>query len=198
MNKNEIIRVFFLPVYKPVKGITLLIRNKKKLAYSVLVFLFLGVIYTISVQLAYIKGIRPSVTPFINIPVENYYYWQRFWQVPLFFVTSIVFTGIVRLFAYTRNGKGNFVDLFCIVSAAQTFPMFITMWVPETIGFIFFSGSYMPVIVDILRQIIGIIWPLAIIIKGITISEEINLFYSLLFTIIASIPMTVLMVVFIR
>jgi len=199
MNINELLRFFLLPIFQPIKGIQLLLENKRKITYSVLIFLFLGIIYTISVQLAYMKGLGANVEPFIKIPANEYYFWQRFYQIPFFFITSIIFAGTVRLLSIAFSGKGRYEDHFCIFAIAQTFPMFITMWVPETIYFVFFSkATVMPVWFDISRQIIGILWPLIIMILGISIIEKIKWYHSLLVTLIASVPTVLLMVIFIR
>ncbi len=49
MNLKELFRFLFLPIYKPFDGINELVANKRKLSYSILIFLFLGIIYTFSV-----------------------------------------------------------------------------------------------------------------------------------------------------
>ena len=199
MRFRDLSKFFVLPAYKPVEGISRLLNNKYKIAYAILIFFFLGILYTVSVQLAYSRGLGALVQPFINIPAQDYYFWQRFYQVPFFFLTSIVFAGTARLISIPFKGKGNFEDIFCILSISLTLPMLITMWVPETIYFIFFPGQGIkPVIVDILRQVAGIVWPLAICVIGITIIEKVRWYYSIIITLIASIPMAALMVIFIR
>jgi|UPI00036D4594 hypothetical protein len=199
MNINELLRFFLLPIYQPIQSIQLLLENKRKITYSVLIFLFLGIIYTISVQLAYMKGLGANVEPFIKIPANEYYFWQRFYQIPFFFITSIIFAGTVRLLSIVFSGKGNFEDHFCIFAIAQTLPMFITMWIPETIYIVFFSkATVMPIGFDVSRQVIGILWPLIIMIIGISFIENIKWYHSLIVTLIASVPTVLLMVIFIR
>lgn len=192
-------RFFLLPVYQPIRAIYLLLENERRLRYAVLIFLFLGILYTISVQLAYMKGLGAHVEPFVKIPADKYYYWQRFYQIPLFFITSILFAGTARLVSIVFSGNGNYEDHFCIFNVAQTFPMFVTMWVSETVYFVFFGkATVMPEWFDVSRQIIGIIWPLIIMIIGIAIIEKIKWYHSIIVTLIASIPTVLLMVVFIR
>jgi hypothetical protein len=199
MNINELLRFFLLPIYQPIKGIHLLLEKKEKVTYSVCIFLFLGIIYTISVQLAYMKGLGANIEPFIKIPANEYYFWQRFYQIPFFFITSIIFAGSVRLLSIMFSGKGNYEDHFCIFALAQTLPMCITMWFPETIYFVFFNkATVMPSWFDISRQIIGILWPLIIMVLGISVIEKIRWYHSFIVTIIASIPTVLLMVIFIR
>ena len=195
----KITRYFFLPIYRPEEGILSLSSEKNKVLYAVLIFLFLGIIYTISVQIAYTKGLGASVNPFIKIPAEDYYYWQRFYQIPFFFTTSIVFAGIVRLLSVPLKGEGSFEDHFCLFAVAQTFPMFITMWIPETIYFVFHEQtSVVPLWVDIVRQIIGILWALIIMVAGVSIIEKMKWYVSMFIVLLSAIPVIGLMVIFIR
>jgi len=199
MDFKFLIRLFILPVYKPVQGIYYLISNPKKLYYAIIIFLFLGIIYTISVQLAYSRGLGAAVDPFLKIPAEDYYYYQRYWQIIFFFITTILFAGIVRLLSEIVHGRGNFIDLFCLFCITQTFPMFVMLWIPETVLFVFFPGEVIkPAWLDAIRQIIGIAWPMVITVIGISKIETINLAFSVVFTVIAAIPVTTLMIIFIR
>jgi len=77
--------------------------------------------------------------------------------------------------------------------------MFVTMWLPETISFIFFPGQRVyPAWVDAARQVLGMIWPMAIMVMGIPAAEKIKWYAGLAITAAAGIPMTVLMVIFVR
>jgi hypothetical protein len=199
MEVESFFRFFLLPVSKPKRRIAELISHPRGLLMAVMIFLFLGIIYTISVQLAWMQGVGAAVEPFLKIPAHEYYYWQRFWQIPFFFITSILFAGVVRLLCAAVNGQGRFEQMFAIFCIAQTLPMFLTMWLPETIGFIFFPGeAIMPVWIDVIRQVAGIVWPVVITIIGIQMVEKIPGVYATLFTILAAIPMIALMVIFIR
>ena len=195
----RILKYFILPIYRPRNAIHVLISDENKIAYSSLVFLFLGVIYTFSVQLAYTKGLGANVEPFLKIPASEYYYWQRFYQIPFFFITSILTAGVFRLLSNLFHGKGDFEDHYCLYCVAQTFPMFLTMWIPETIYFLFFNqATIMPVWFDVSRQVLGIIWPLAIMALGISMIERIKWHSAVLISILGAIPAVSLMIVFIR
>jgi len=165
---------FLIPAYRPADGLDRLLEDRSYLLYGTIVLLFLGIIYTVSVQLAVSRDIVPAVEPFLRIPPDRYYEIQRFWQIPFFFVTTIVFAGIVRLLSEIAGGRGRFEQLFTVLCIAQTLPMFLTMWLPETIGFLFFPGkTILPLWTDVLRQLAGIIWPLTITVLGIVRSERI-------------------------
>lgn len=199
MNVSEVARFFLLPVYRPVRGLRELLDSDRRLAVSLIVFLFLGVIYTVSVQLAYSRGLGAAVEPFLRIEAAEYYRWQRFYQIPFFFLTSIVFAGTARLLAASVNGEGRFEDAFAVFCVAQTFPMLLTMWLPETAIFIFSPCTDpWPMWLHAARQIVGIAWPVALTVIGVAMSERIRAYHALWITVLAAIPAVGLMVVFIR
>jgi hypothetical protein len=204
---NTLVHYFLLPIYHPGKYLRKLINDHYKVAYGLIIFLFLGFIYNLSVFLAYQRGFGAQVEPFVKIPAENYYFWQQFFQIPLFLVTAILFAGTARLLSIAFNGQGTYEDIFAICCVALTLPMFLTLWLPETTYFLFFQGSYLgsegsappwPAWVDIVRQLASILWPLGIIVFGIVLSEKLKWFPSIVITLVAAIPMTALMVIFIR
>lgn len=197
--KESLLRFFLLPAYRPVRGIYSLITHPHKVAYSLVIFLVLGILYTLSVHLAYSKGLGAVTVPFLKIPAGEYYFWQRFWQIPFFFLTTILYAGTVRLLAVSVHGTGNFIDLFCLFCVSQTLPMFLTLWLPETILFMFYPGHVInPAWLDVTRQICGTLWPVILTIIGIGIIENIKWYFSILFALIASIPVAGLMVIFVR
>lgn len=199
---NQLLRFFVLPVHRPVRGLRDLIQSKQRVGYGSIVFLVLGILYTVSVQLAYSRGIGAAVQPFVDIPAEDYYAFQRFWQIPFFFLTSIVFAGTARLLASAVSGTGSFEAIFAVFCVAQTLPMFITMWLPETFLFLFSPGvDLWPVWVDVVRQVVGIVWPLVLTVLGIVLSEDLRgrrSLHAIWITLVAAIPAVGLMVVFVR
>lgn len=85
--------------------------------------------------------------------------------------------------------------------------MFLTMWLPETVLFLLsnyaqeiqsFQNNPMISLIHTARQIVGIVWPLVIIVIGITISEKIKWLPAILVTVVAMLPTAALMVIFIR
>ncbi len=196
---NPFLRYLLAPVYKPVQTLFALLEDMHKIRRATLIFLLLGVLYTLSVQLAYARGYGASVQPFLTIPAADYYAWQRFFQIPLFFVTTILFAGVVRLLSSAAGGRGSFESLYAVLCVTQTLPMLLTMWIPETVNFIFFPlQKIYPDWLDIARQVVGIAWPLVLAAVGVRIIEKIKWRWCVLFTVIASFHMIGLMLVFIR
>jgi len=206
MTVRQWLRYFLAPVVRPRRMVERLFLDPHKVGYAVLVYLFLGVIYTASVQAAYMRGFGAQVTPFLAIPAESYYFWQRFYQIPFFLLTNVLFAGTARLLALGFKGSGSFENAFALSAVAMTLPMFLTMWLPETVMFFTLSPDFAPQgswggawsLFNILRQVTGVVWPLVIIVAGLRRSEGIGLLQAVVATILAFIPTGALMVVFIR
>jgi hypothetical protein len=198
MNMKSWLRYLLIPAYKPSSGIQELVGEKRKLAYGLSIYLFLGILYEVAVYVAYSKGVAPAVAPFLVIPVKDYYLWQLFYQVPFFLLINILFAGIARLLSLAFGGRGSFEDLLCVVCAANTFPMFVTMWLPEMLGFLFFPGRYLFPAIDTVRQILGILWPIVIAGIGVARVEKIGTPKGVIISFLTFIPLAMLMVVFIR
>jgi hypothetical protein len=196
---RDLLSFFLLPLVRPRATLARLLAHPHRLGLSLLVFLFLGVIYTASVQLAYSRGLGAQVEPFLKIPAADYYAYQRFFQLPFFLLTSVLFAGVARLVAVPLGGQGRFEDLLCVAWVAQTLPMFLTMWLPETILFGCFPGTPIrPVWLDVARQVAGIGWPVAIMVVGIAQAERFPWPRALLAVLAGAVPMTALMVIFVR
>ena len=80
-----------------------------------------------------VRDFGAQVAPFLRIAAERYYFWQCFFQIPLFLLTNVVFAGTARLLAAACGGRGSYEDIFALCCTAMTLPMFLTMWLPETL-----------------------------------------------------------------
>lgn len=199
MYRRDLLAFFLLPLVRPRATLARLLAHPRRLGLSLVVFLFLGAIYTVSVQLAYARGLGAQVEPFIKVPAADYYAYQRFWQLPFFLLTSVLFAGVARLAAVPLGGQGRFEDLLCVAWVAQTLPMFLTMWLPETYLFVFHPGTPIrPVWLDVTRQVAGIVWPVGIMVVGIAQAERVSWPRSLVMVLAGALPMTAMMVLFVR
>lgn len=207
MKLSKLLSYLLLPIHKPNEKLQLLIHDQRKVVYGFISLLLIGILYTITVYIGYRNGFGAVVTPFLAIPAEDYYFWEPFFALPVFILIAIVFAGLCRLVALIFNGNGSFENIFSIYCLSITLPMFLTMWLPESTLIIFFASQratelggfrIFPIWIDALRQIIGIVWPLIITILGIKLSERMNWGKSILVAIIAFIPTSLLMIIFIR
>ena len=174
---------------------------------SAVLLLIMGVLYTFTVFVGWRNGFGAVTTPFLNLPAEDYYLYETFFCLPVFFLIAVVFGGVSRLLAMAVGGRGNFESNFTVYVTCSVLPMFLTMWLPETVLMVFFPAARaenlggfpgLPVWLDAVRQIAGIVWPLAVAVVGIRISEKIGVFRSLFVTLATFLVCAGLMIVFIR
>jgi hypothetical protein len=203
----RLIEYFLLPLIKPVERMRRLVEDDRKVAYGFIIYVILGLLYTVTVTIGYLNGFGAVTKPLINIPEEKYYLYQAFFQVPFFIVAAVVFAGVARLASTALKGRGSFESLFAIGAVGMTLPMFVTLWIPETMLLVFFPDkrltplggfAVIPVWLDNLRMAAGAVWMLVIIIRGIMICERISLWKAIVISVCGGIPMGMLMAIFIR
>ena len=204
MKLSDLLRYFFIPVYKPKLTTRAMLLDKSKVAYSIIVIFFLRTIYTITAIVGHTKGYSAYEEPLLDyLPAIT---GKHFVKSPLFLLIAVIFAGICRLMSLAFRGKGNFEDAFAICCIALTLPTFIMMWLPESLFIFFFSDkrvtisggfTLLPLWLDYLRQGIGIAWPLIIITMGMSMAEEIKWYWALMATVVAAIPFTALLMAFV-
>jgi hypothetical protein len=130
--------------------------------------LFIGGLYTITVIGAAAHSFPISVEPWIPLPPERYYFWEIFFALPVMFFVTVIIAGGYYSLAGGMNGRGRFDMVFAVTALALNAPMFIFMWVPETI--VLLSGSLtladvlFPPVVNEIRQLIPPVWTLLLLI----------------------------------
>jgi len=197
----------FSPIYKPALSIEMFLCDPRRVTYAVLGLLLLGVLYTITVAVGFQRGFGAVVPPLLTIPAADYYFWQTFFCLPLLFTVAILFAGSARLLASLFRGRGHFEDTFAIVGVALVFPIFLTMWLPESALIIALPSAraeplggfaFLPSWADALRQIVGIAWPLGFVALGLKRTEDLGLGQALAVSLLAFLPAAALIAVFIR
>ena len=63
MKSTDLLRYLFLPIYRPVRHTRTLFQERHMLGYSLIIYLFLGIIYTGTVQIAYMRGFGTVAWP---------------------------------------------------------------------------------------------------------------------------------------
>lgn len=200
---RNLLSYFTIPVFRTRTKFEDLFQDRKMLGLSGLILFVIGVMYTVTVYVAYRKGFIAVVEPFVNISAENYYYYETFFTVPVFFGIGILFAGTVRLSANIFGGTGTFEKNFAVLCVSMVFPIFLLMWIPESLSIFILKtqpahGLPIPVWLDILRQSVTMLWFFGISVVGIKISENISWWKSILINFIAFIPTGLMIILFIR
>lgn len=198
---------FVLPLVRPAKRMDELFNDERRVKFAALNLLIIGLLYTFTIYMGYRNGFGAVVKPFIAIPAEDYYLYELFFALPLFFLVVVLFAGCAQLLSRVFGGKGTFEDAFVANAMPYVLPMLLTMWLPETYVMVFVPQlraselggfGFMPVWMDAARQIIGIIWPVAITAIGIKKSQRFAWWKAIPVTVLAFIPAGTMILLFIR
>jgi len=124
-------------VINPRRTFNLLLTDPKLLTYGISAVLLIGVLYTLTIIGLAVVGADISAPAWIAIPAEDYYFWEIFFAMPVYFLAWILATGLAHLMSKAFKGRGTFEGTLAVLGFALTIPSFVT-WIPETIGTILF------------------------------------------------------------
>jgi hypothetical protein len=207
MNLKNFLAYLFIPLYRPNRNLTRLIADRHRVGYAVLALLLIGVLYTIIVYIGSTRGFGAVTPSVLNIAPEDYYRWETFFGLPVYFIIAIVFAGTARLIAHGLRGTGSYESLFAIYGVTSVLPMVILLWIPEAILMVLLpdqrtqplgGATFLPLWLDAARQILSFVWPLIITWLGIKSAEQLGGWRSAIVTVGAFIPTAILILVFIR
>ena len=200
---KKVVYYVCIPIAQPAKRALELKQDVQRVRVASLILLCTGIMYTFTVFMLYIKGFPTAVEPFLSISAKNYYFYEMFFTLPLFFLLVILYAGTARLVAALLGGVGCFIDVYSFYGIVIVLPLILTMWVPETILALTAEApketiSLIPAWIDIPRQVIGVFWPIAITVIGIKVIENVSWKKSIIISLIAFIPYATMMILFIR
>lgn len=194
-------------VYRPSATLETLAADPAAAGYGILALTALGLMYAVTTYVGYRRGFGAVTAPWLGIEPERYYLYETFFGTPVFLCVAIVFAGVAHLVATLFGGSGSFEQLVGVYCVASVAPMILTLWIPETALIVLFPNSRdkplggfgkMPVWVDILRQVASILWPLVLVIIGVSLSEGVSTRAATVSALAGTVPSVALMLVFIR
>jgi hypothetical protein len=174
-----------------------LLLDPRRLRHGVVAWAIIGVIYGAVAFIGGLNGFGPMVEPLLRVPAESYYLWMGALTPAIYLLHFLVLAGLAHLLARGVRGTGSFDDTFSVVSLTFFLPVFVTMWVFEAPALVFLSGPdvaeaghlpYLPLWLDAGRQLVGVLWILAILIVALARVQRISLARSLAVTLAATIP----------
>jgi hypothetical protein len=177
------------------------------LRYGVGGCLVMGVLYTITVLVGYLHGFGAVWEPWLPIPAEEYYLWETFFIIPVYFLVFATAAGVMQLLARGLGGAGSFEDTFAVVALGSIVPTVVLMWLPETFLLVFFPGlraeqlggfSFLPPWADALRQLVVPVWTVAVYTSTLMRTQSLSAFRSLGVVLVGMVPSVLLTLVFVR
>jgi hypothetical protein len=106
-------------IIRPRRTFDALILDSRRLRFGLLAVLINAVLYTLVYVFLSIGGGAPSsFTPWLAIPAEDYYGYNRFFLAPSMFAGWILAAGVAQLLSRPFAGKGSFEDNLSVLGFA--------------------------------------------------------------------------------
>jgi hypothetical protein len=118
-------------VIRPKRTFDRLVDDPRKVSLGFKAMLLVGFLYTATVAALAAAGALPAAPPFLRLAEENYYFYQIFFAMPVFFLGWIMAAGAVRLMARRGRESGTYEGALAALGFAFSVPFFIT-WAAET------------------------------------------------------------------
>ena len=112
-----------------------LLAEAKPIAYGSFSILLVGVLYTITTWIGYINGFGAYTLPFLPVSPDDYYFYQTFFTIMVFWLCALVFAAVVQFFSVFMGGMGTFENVLAIAGFSLYMTIIPFMWFPETIMF---------------------------------------------------------------
>jgi hypothetical protein len=120
----KLINIYFKTFTNPRLAFEQLLNNGNYLNYSFQLILIPIVGYTLMYIFLTIGEGAPSVfTPWLNIPKEQYYYWDQFLLAPSMLLAWISSASIIYILSRFANGHGTFEQTLCLIALSISVSM---------------------------------------------------------------------------
>jgi hypothetical protein len=207
MNIAETLRYVARIAVRPSHTTEELVNDPHRLRHGITSWLIISFIYGLVAFIGGLNGLGTVVEPWLPIPARQYYLWMGPLSPLIYIVNFLILAGIIQLLSKLVNGQGSFEDTFAVVSLTFFLPVFLTMWVFETPLLVFFpewrrtelgGPGYIPECLDTGRQIVGVLWILAILVTAVSRVQRIALWKSAIVVALAAVPAWAVMLTYLR
>jgi len=192
--------VFVKSLYKPLNTFSLLLNSKESIKFGWIFTIGFAILYTITAVILTIKDFIPIAEPSIPIPLQEYYFWQCFFAIPIGIIgvalNYCITIGFLRLFSIKLGSQ----KLWGPISIASVLPFVFTTWIPETfiVAVFYDANEWTYLTFDMIRIAIGSLWAVILTILAVKSVEDVKWLQSILIGIISSGAMGTLMGIFYR
>lgn len=178
---NQFVVYAWGTLVRPGKTFEKILTEPKHIVYGSAAILFVGVLYSIVSFVGYLNGFGPCSQPFLPIPFREYYFYQTFFTIPVFWLTTLVFTAVVQFFSSFLDGKGKFEDGVAVFGFSFHVTMIPLMLIPEAIMLTFnwhsptnelCGTTKLGPVADTIRMIAAALWPVVVTFIGLKKAQQ--------------------------
>lgn len=170
------IRLFGSILVRPRSAMRAIKNHDRLLVYAMVSLMVHSVVAVVKQLTFHFQNLPPEPPPFLRIPAEETWLYSAYFQIPVDFLTAIIFAGVVTLVAKRFKGKGGFEGQFGLYAVAFTPPMIITMATTFLLTLIGYGQH--PIWLVVFAA--GLAWVLSLIYLSVEAEQEISMGASLL------------------
>lgn len=106
---------YFGTIFRPRRTFDALVADSRRLKFGLLALSINAVLYTlVYIFLSAGGGAPSSFTPWLAIPAEVYYHYNRFFLAPSMFMGWILAAGVAQLLSRPFSDRGSFEDMLSV------------------------------------------------------------------------------------
>ncbi len=199
LEENQIIKrsfkYFFLSIYKP--GLAFKHLQKEK-SFSVGFFLnlFKWTLCELYIYYLFYSNQVLFAKPWLNIPTENYRYYELFYYIPYGILIWIFISGLAQFLSKVFGGKGTFKD--CLnITGIMIFTPFVFIDTIDAIYMIINQGNWSLEFNSITRTIY-VVWSLILLMTGLKVIHKIGWTKAFIISLICNGITLLINIIFIR
>ena len=129
---RKIAHCFYRFIVSPTRATEELSQDKSGLWVGLWWVIVFYLCYSVTVLIFYLLGHTPVSTPFLTIPLEEWYLVQTFTTLPVGLAGFLSYSGLAYILSKRAKGEGSFDQTFSSQAFTIHIPTFIFMWIPET------------------------------------------------------------------
>ncbi len=119
-------------IFHPSKTIRELIEDPRRFKVGLFGVLALGILYAATAFVLYARGVSPVTPPFIRLPVETYYLYQVFFNLPVALAGWLLMGSTIYL-TIPRPEK-TYQDVLGLIGLPYGILVLPFIWLPETLA----------------------------------------------------------------
>jgi hypothetical protein len=196
--------------WRPARVFRHLQTEPKRLAKGLKAILLIGVLYTFTVAALAAGGALISAPAFLPISLDNYYFWEIFFALPVLVLAWILAAVFARILGSRRGSRGQFRNGLATLGFAFAVPQFL-MWIVETTFAVLLllgmtqeefmelsaqPGTWQTLVIG--YQVLAVVWMLALTVVAVGISQRLRWWKAMIAGLLTTALFLTVMIIIIR
>jgi hypothetical protein len=119
-------------IFKPGKTMRGLLKMKHPGRRAVLAVGAVGFLYVVTSAVLAVAGASPTAPVFFGMDIDNYYFWQMIFVLPLILAAWLVTAGVIRILDGREKDRPGFGGTAALAGVALSSALFLS-WIPSAV-----------------------------------------------------------------